>query len=81
MTNAIKILCPGRKCGKCRKMINLVELIAKESDFDISIEIIDKIDEMVEFNTWLLPTLIINDKIIARGYTPDISKIKNHLKS
>ncbi|MFW5872990.1 MAG: thioredoxin family protein [bacterium] len=79
MTHSVKILCPGRKCGKCRKMINRVEFVAKETNLDINIEIIDNIDELVNYATWLLPTLVINDKIIARGYTPELSIIKNHL--
>jgi len=80
MVNLIKILCPGRKCGKCRKMINCVEAVANEYGININIEIIDKIDEMIKFNTWILPTLIINGNIISRGYTPDIKLIVKHLK-
>lgn len=80
MVNAVKILCPGRKCGKCRKMITFVENVANASSYDIEIDIINKIDEMVQYHTWLLPTLIINDNIVSRGYTPTADTIKNYLK-
>ncbi|MFO7863446.1 MAG: thioredoxin family protein [Salinivirgaceae bacterium] len=78
--NDIKILCPGRKCGKCRKMIERVEHVASEFGYDIQIDIINTIDEMVNYKTWLLPTLIINDQIVARGYIPEIGIIKKYLK-
>jgi hypothetical protein len=80
MGNVIKILCSSRKCGKCRKMINCVKEIENRYRININIEIIDNIDEMIKFNTWILPTLIINEKIISRGYTPDMNLIIKHLK-
>ncbi len=81
MINQVKILCPGRKCGKCRKMIERVEHVANLSNHAIEINIINTIEEMVQYKTWLLPTLIINDQIIARGYIPEVEAIEQHLKS
>ena len=75
----IKILCPGRKCGKCRRMISRVEEAAILSDINVNIVIIDKLEELLQYPTWILPTLIINEKIVARGYVPGIKKIQEYL--
>ncbi len=80
MDNEIKILCPERKCGKCQRMISRVEEAVKLSGAKADIEIVDKLEQLLQYPTWILPTLIINDKIIARGYVPDIKMIQEHFK-
>jgi hypothetical protein len=75
----IKILCPGRKCGKCRRLITRVEEVIKSSGVEAGIEIIDDINEMLKYPTWILPTLIINNKTIARGYVPTKENIFKQL--
>ncbi len=60
--NNIKILCPGRKCGKCRRMIQRVDEAVRILDIEAEIETIDGIDEMLNYRTWILPTLVINEK-------------------
>lgn len=79
MTQDIKILCPGRKCGKCRRMIERVEEAVKVSGVEANIQIVDSIEEFVKYNTWILPTLVINGQNVARGYVPDIKVIQKHL--
>lgn len=69
------ILCPGQKCKKCIRMVKQVEEALRESGMDAEVQIVDKIDELVRFNTWVLPALVINGRMIARGYVPEKSKI------
>lgn len=80
MKHEIKILCPGRKCGKCRRMIAMVENAVEVSGVDANIEIVDSIKEFVKYKTWILPTLVINGKNVARGYVPDVEVIQKHLE-
>lgn len=56
-------------------MIKRVEKAGQLSDTETEIEIIDTIDEMLNYRTWILPTLVINEKVVARGYVPPIEKI------
>ncbi len=56
-----------------------VEETANLFGIEAKIEIINTIDEMLEYRTWIIPTLIINDVIVARGYVPSIEKIQEHL--
>lgn len=75
----IKLLCPPKKCGKCRRMIKRVEETLKIEGIEDEIKIINKPDEVQQYPTWLLPTLIINDKVAARGYVPTREKLRNFL--
>lgn len=81
MTNEIKILCPARKCGKCRRMIARAEETANNEGYGISIVIVDSLSEILTYPTWILPTMVINGKVIARGYVPSPEKIRKSLKS
>jgi len=56
-------------------MIQRVEEAVKVSGTEAEIAFIDSIDEMLNYRTWILPTLIINENIVARGYVPLIEKI------
>jgi disulfide oxidoreductase YuzD len=35
---------------------------------------------MLTYETWILPTIIINGKIVARGYKPSDKEILQNLK-
>jgi disulfide oxidoreductase YuzD len=61
-------------------MVNQVEEAIQESGMDAEVQIVDKIEELVRFNTWVLPALVINGKMIARGYVPEKSKIIEEMK-
>lgn len=75
MAEKIIILCPGSKCKKCRRMIIQVKKAVDESGLQADIEILDKLDDLLQYNTYVLPALIINGKMFARGYVPEKSMI------
>ena len=76
----IFILCPGQKCRKCKRMVRQVEEAVQESGLETKVDIVDTIEELVKFNTWVLPALVINGRMIARGYVPEKSKIIDEMK-
>ena len=80
MTAKLFILCPGSKCRKCRKMIQKVNEAVLESGMEAEVKIVDTIEELVKFNTWVLPALVINGKMFARGYVPEKNKIIDEIK-
>ncbi|NTV84997.1 MAG: thioredoxin family protein [Bacteroidales bacterium] len=80
MTVKVVILCPGSKCKKCRRMIQQVNEAVEESGLDADIKILDKIDDLLKYNTYVLPALVINNKMLARGYVPEKSKIIDEMK-
>ena len=80
MPAEIIILCPGTKCRKCRRMVQTVQEAVEESGMEVDVKILDTIEELVKFNTWVLPALVINNKMFARGYVPEKSKIIDEMK-
>ena len=80
MSVEIFILCPGQKCRKCKRMVRQVEEAVQESGLVAQVNIVDAIEDLVRFNTWVLPALVINGRMVARGYVPEISKIIAEMK-
>ena len=60
-------------------MVDRVEEAIKMSGLPLKIEIVDSLDEMMKYPTWILPTLVINGKVAARGYVPSVKLIVNQL--
>ncbi len=66
----IKLLCPPKKCGKCRRMISRVESVLEKHGISGELQIVNDPDELQQYPTWILPTLVINGQVVARGYVP-----------
>lgn len=77
--NKIEILCPSGKCRKCTRIIKALEILLKDEGVEADLIIIDQLEEMITKHTWILPTIIVNDQIVARGYLPEKQKILNQL--
>jgi hypothetical protein len=61
-------------------MIRQVEEAVMESGLETEINILDKMDDLLKYNTYVLPALVINGKMLARGYVPEKSKIIEELR-
>jgi hypothetical protein len=61
-------------------MVRQVEEAVQESRIETEVKIIDKIEDLIKFNTYVLPALVINGKMFARGYVPEKSKIIQEMK-
>ena len=80
MSIKISILCPSKHCKKCKRMIAFVENTVEEMGINAEIEFVSEIAEMQKFETWILPSLFVNNEVAARGYIPkkkDFIKILN----
>jgi len=80
MINKVEILSPGPACWKTKKIIRYLEDFFMKHHIDVEFKIISNINEFTKYRTWILPTIIINNKIIARGYRPSNDKILKHIK-
>ncbi len=78
--NTITILSPSPNCWKTKKIITSISKFIDKENIDVEFEIISSLKEFVKYRTWILPTIIINNKIVARGYRPSNEKIINNLK-
>lgn len=79
MKNKVEILSPGPGCRKTRKIIKSIKKFFLKNNIDAEFNIISNANEFGKYKTWILPTIIINDKIVARGYLPENEVIKNSL--
>ncbi len=61
-------------------MKKAVQRAIEMSGAEGSIEEIRKLGEIIKFPTWIFPTLVVNGKVVARGYTPKVEKIMEWLK-
>lgn len=77
--NTFTILCPSNKCGRCRRLIGKLEALIEKENLDADIQVVSELKQMLKYRTWILPTLVLNDKVIARGYFPGEQKIMEEL--
>jgi len=75
MKNTILILSPGPGCWKSRKIIRYLESYLVAERIDAEIRVVHKLKELLTYRTWILPTIIVNNKIVARGYKPSKRKL------
>ena len=75
MKNKVEILSPGPNCWKTKKIIKSMEQFFDEQNIEADFEIISSLKEFIKYRTWILPTIIINNEIVARGYRPSNQKI------
>jgi len=75
MKNTIVILSPGPACWKSRKIIRYLDDYLNASQIDAEIRTVHKLKDMLTYRTWILPTVIINGKVVARGYKPSRRKL------
>jgi hypothetical protein len=61
-------------------MISRIDEATNMPGIEATIEIIDSMDEILTYNTWILPTLVVNKQIVARGYIPSLQQILKHIK-
>jgi len=80
MTNHIDILSPGRGCHKTRKLVRYLEKFVNKYNIDAEINIITDLKIILTYRTWILPTVFINGKSIARGYRPSERNLFKELK-
>ncbi len=80
MKNRIEILCPSRKCPKCRRFIIFFETFIKENNIEAEIFVITSLKEFIHYRTWILPSIFINFKKVGRGYIPEKKMILKAFK-
>ncbi len=80
MKNKVKILSPGVGCWKTKKIIKSMKAFFEKNNIEVDFEIVTSLKDFLKYRTWILPTVIINNKVVARGYRPDDKKILENLK-
>ena len=73
MSKVIKVL--GTGCPKCQSMTNVVKEVVSENNIDATIEKIEDIMKIMEFNVMSTPALVIDDVIVIKGRIPSKEEV------
>ena len=61
----IKVLVSSCACNQ--KVASLVEAVVKNNQIDATVEKVDDIMEVMQYNVMSLPALVIDGQVVARG--------------
>lgn len=72
----IKIKVLGSGCAKCKKLHELTEEVVKELGFELNVEYVTDISEIIAMGVMSSPVLAINDKAVLVGVLPSKEELK-----
>lgn len=75
----IKIKVLGSGCTKCKKLHELTQKVVEELGFDLNVEYITDVSEIIAMGIMSSPVLVINDKPVLIGILPTKEELKNIL--
>jgi len=78
MSKVIKVL--GTGCPKCKSMTTVVQEVVSENNIDATIEKVEDIMKIMEFNVMSTPALVIDNKITVKGRIPSKEEVLSLLK-
>lgn len=73
MTRVIKIL--GTGCPKCQSMTGVVQDVVFANNIDASIEKVEDVMKIMEFNVMSTPALVIDGQITIKGRVPSKAEV------
>ena len=79
MSISIKIL--GPSCPKCKTTAALVQDVVAENNIDATIEKVEDIMQIMEYNVMSTPAIVIDEKIAVKGRIPSKDEILDLLNS
>jgi small redox-active disulfide protein 2 len=73
----IKILGPG--CPKCKTLEKITREAVAESGITATIDKVEDIVKIMEYNVMHTPGLVINGKVVLSGQVPTVNHVKEIL--
>lgn len=73
MSRHIKIL--GTGCPKCKQTTAIVEQVIQENGLDASVEKVEDIMKIMEYNVISTPVLVIDEQICVKGRVPSKAEV------
>lgn len=70
----IKVL--GSGCAKCKQLHRLVETVVEENNFNATVTKVEDIVEIMNYGIMITPGLVINNKVVLKGYVPSKEELK-----
>ena len=79
MNNKIDILSPGTACHKTRKLLHFIHRYVRKYHVDVEVRVITDRETLLTYRTWILPSVFVNGRPVARGYRPTEENILKNL--
>jgi small redox-active disulfide protein 2 len=73
MSKIIKIL--GTGCPKCQSMTGVVKEVVSLNNIDATVEKVEDIMEIMNYNVMVTPALVIDDVITIKGRVPSKDEV------
>jgi len=77
--NMKKLQILGTGCPKCKKLMENVQLAAKELEMEVEIEKVDQLDKIIEFGVMMTPALAVDGEVKVAGKVLNVEEIKKIL--
>lgn len=78
MSKIIKVL--GTGCPKCKSMVNVVNEVISENNIVATVEKVEDIMEIMQYNVLSTPVLVVDEVITIKGRVPSKNEIIDFLK-
>ena len=75
----VKVLGPG--CAKCKKLLAEAEKAVAQSGLPVTVEKVERIDEIVKFGVMVTPALVIDGEVKCSGRVAAVPEIVAWLAS
>jgi small redox-active disulfide protein 2 len=73
----IKVL--GTGCAKCKQMENAVRAAVANMGIEATVEKVEDIEKIMEYNVMITPVLVIDEKVTIKGRVPSEAEIRQLL--
>jgi small redox-active disulfide protein 2 len=73
----VKVL--GTGCSSCQTLERRVRTVVDETEIDASVEKIEEMQEIMQYNVMSMPALVINGEVKSSGHAPSVSELKDLL--
>jgi small redox-active disulfide protein 2 len=73
MKHTVKIL--GTGCPKCQNLTKVVKEVIAENQVNASVEKVEDIMDIMQYNVMLTPALVVDEKVVMKGRIPSKEEI------
>jgi small redox-active disulfide protein 2 len=75
----IKVL--GTGCPNCKTLEKITRDVVEKNNIDATITKVEDILEIMEYHIMSLPALVVDGKVVIKGYVPSAEEIKKAIEN
>lgn len=71
----------GTGCPRCRALAHNAEMAARQLGLDFQIEWVSQVEKILEYDVFMTPALVVDDRVVVVGVVPSMEELKRLLSS